>query len=374
MRLSASLVWVLFLGCLLGCAKLPTKPPPAREPVTLAASDARVALMGRAARLASGQLRIGYPGVTLRVAFDGPALALDVESSSDNSRLGVALDGASERMVRLQRGRQRIKLAEGLAPGAHSVAIVHRTETWQGLITIEGLALDRGGAFLPAPSPHPRRLLLVGDSVTCGEAIARTPDCKKDPDWWDPSASYGMLLARALEAEVHLVCYGGRGLIRDWQGNRDVLNAPQFFELAVPDPAEPAPWNHADYSPDLIVVSLGTNDFNLALGALPTAEEYVPAYVAFVRTLRARHPAAKIVLTEGAIVSDAADPARPQRTVLRGYLKSTVEQLHDAGVSHFESSHHPGDACDPHPTREQHASMAAELEPEARRLLGWAPR
>lgn len=342
--------------------------------MTIAATDARVALMGRAARLESGGLRIGYPGVTLRAAFEGPALALDVEANSDNSRLGVALDGASERMIRLQRGRQRIQLAEGLAPGAHSVAIVHRTETWQGLIAVQGFALEKGGAFLPAPSPRPRRLLVIGDSVTCGEAIARTLDCKKNPDWWDPSASYGMLLARALDAEVHLVCYGGRGLIRDWQGNRDVLNAPQFFELAIPDPAEPVPWNHAAYSPELIVVSLGTNDFNLALGALPAAEEYVPAYVTFVRTLRARHPAAKIVLTEGAIVNDQADPARPQRSVLGGYLRDTIERLHDPAVSRFESSHHPGDACDPHPTREQHAQMAAELEPEARRLLGLAPR
>jgi lysophospholipase L1-like esterase len=362
MRLASNLAFALLLAC-------STPPPRAKEPVRISPSDARVTLVGRAARLEPGKLRIGYPGVTLRVAFDAPELALEVEASSDSSRLGVVLDGGDERMVRLKRGTQRLLLAEGLAPGVHSVALVHRTETWQGVITIQGLVVERG-QFLPAPAARPRRLLVIGDSVTCGEAIDRKPDCNKNPDWWDPSASYGMLLGRALDAEVHLVCYGGRGLIRDWQGHRDVLNAPQFFELSVPDAAEPLAWNHADYTPDLIVVSLGTNDFNLALGALPSAAEYVPAYVSFVRTLRARHPMAKIVLTEGAMVSDDADPTRPQRSVLRSYLRETVERVHDGAVSHFEASHQPGDACDPHPTREQHQRMAAELGIEARRLLG----
>jgi hypothetical protein len=42
-----------------------------------------------------------------------------------------------------------------------------------------------------------------------------------------------MRLARALDAQVHLVSYGGRGLLRDWQGKTDVLNAPQFFQLTI---------------------------------------------------------------------------------------------------------------------------------------------
>ena len=112
-----------------------------------------------------------------------------------------------------------------------------------------------------------------------------------------------MLLARALSAQAQLVCYGGRGLIRDWRGRRDVPNGPQIFDLAVADDRPRAVWDHASYLPDVVVVSLGTNDFNLALGPFPEREEFVTAYVAFVRAIRARYPAAAIILTEGARVA-----------------------------------------------------------------------
>jgi len=159
--------------------------------------------------------------------------------------------------------------------------------------------------------------------------------------------------------------------VRDWQGKADVLNAPQFFGLALPDPATAPAWDHAGYVPDAVVVSLGTNDFNLALGALPEREVWVSAYVRFVRDIRARHPNAPVFLTEGAIVNDATDPARPARTTLRAYIAETVRRLGDPRVQAVESQHYPGDACDAHPTRAQHESMARDLAPVLRRALGW---
>src|SRR5690606_40119588 len=57
--------------------------------------------------------------------------------------------------------------------------------------------------------------------ISCGEAIERTAECKKDTSWWNPRRSYGMLAAQALDAQVHLVCFGGRGLIRSWNGKTD---------------------------------------------------------------------------------------------------------------------------------------------------------
>ena len=39
------------------------------------ATDARVAIMGRVDRTSPDHVRVGYPGVTLRVRFEGPGLA-----------------------------------------------------------------------------------------------------------------------------------------------------------------------------------------------------------------------------------------------------------------------------------------------------------
>jgi lysophospholipase L1-like esterase len=160
-------------------------------------------------------------------------------------------------------------------------------------------------------------------------------------------------------------------VIRDWQGRHDVLNAPQFFDLAVPDGDDPPRWDHTAYSPDAVVVSLGTNDFSLGIGPLPERETFVEAYVDLIRAVRKHHPHAHVFLTEGAIVNDQADPARPQQTVLREYLAEAARRLDDSRLHLVEARHYPGDAQDGHPTREQHAAMADDLTPVLRATLGW---
>ena len=251
---------------------------------------------------------------------------------------------------------------------------MRRTETWQGVTTLLGLRLAAGKELLPATPWPSRKLLFIGDSVTAGEGTDRPADCVKDPPRFSNARlSYGMRLARTLDAQCHLVAFGGRGLIRDWQGRREVLTAPEFFDLAIPEEAgaTPPPFDHASYVPDAVFVSLGTNDFNLAIGPLPEREEFVSAYVRFVRVLRSRYPLAHVFLTEGAIVDDASDPTRKPRTTLRSYIEETIARLADPRVHDVEGVHYPGDACDAHPTGEQHRLMARDLEPILRRALGW---
>ncbi len=334
-------------------------------------SDPQVAVMGRVERPEAGRLRFGYPGVTLRVRFEGESLGLRALAETPNTHLDVIVDGGPPRVVHLPRGESDTVLAEGLGPGPHVVDVVHRTETWMSVLDVRGFLLPSGGRLLDPPPWPKRRLLFVGDSVTCGERIDRRPGETEPFASSNGSLSYGMRLARALDAQCQLVCYGGRGLIRDWRGRVDVLTGPQLFDLAVADESGGPAWDHASWVPDAVLVSLGTNDFNLALGPLPEREAFVSAYVGFVRTIRSRYPDAQVFLTEGAIVNDQADPARPAKTVLREYLAETARRLEDSRVHVVASQHYPGDAENAHPTREQHAAMARDLEPAIRQAMGW---
>ena len=334
-------------------------------------SDPHVAVMGRVDRPDPGRVRFGYPGVTVRLRFEGPSLAMRVSAETANSHVAAFVDGGTPRVIRLRRGESDVVLAEGLGVGSHSVDVVHRTETWMGIVTLRGFLLAPGGRLFE-PEPWPRRkMLFVGDSVTCGERIDREPGETEPFASSNGYLSYGMRLARALDAQCHLVCYGGRGLVRDWRGRTDVLTGPQLFERAVADELGGPSWDHTAYTPDVVFVSLGTNDFNLATGPLPEREGFVSAYVRFVRVIRSRHPDAQVFLTEGAIVNDEADAKRPQKTVLREYLAETARRLGDDRVHVVPSQHYPGDATNAHPTAEQHAAMARDLEPAIRRVTGW---
>ena len=118
-------------------------------------------------------------------------------------------------------------------------------------------------------------------------------------------------------------------------------------------------------------VSLGTNDFNLGIGDFPAREDFIGAYVAFARRIRACHPRAAILVTEGAIVNDPEDPARPQKTILRAYIAETALRLADPRISAVPSNHYPGNPFDAHPTGEQHAAIARDFEPVIRAAAGW---
>jgi lysophospholipase L1-like esterase len=335
------------------------------------ASDPRLGWMGRVDTTEAARPRFGYPGVTLRLAFEGPSIGVRVAASTPNVHVSVLVDGAPSRVVRLPQGESDLGLAGGLVPGPHIVELVHRTETWQGTLAVLGVRLPPGGQLVVPPPFPKRKLLFIGDSVTCGSGTERASACAKDGiASWNGAASYGMRLGEILDAQAHLVCYGGRGLVRDWRGRRDVLTAPELFDLAVPDEPKGPAWEHARYVPDAVVVSLGTNDFNLALGPFPEREEYVGAYVAFLKAIRARYPAALVLVTEGAIVNDGND-GRKQKTTLAGYVADAVRQVAEPRVRAVPARHYPGDACDAHPTAEQQAAMARDFEPVLREALGW---
>lgn len=327
---------------------------------SITAADPHVARTGRSQVQPDGAVYFAYPGVGFAVAFDGTRVAMAVDASSDNSYVDVMVDGGAARKVHLAKGTQMLVLAEGLAAGPHRVEVVNRSEAWLGKATVQ--RFDTDGAWLPTPALPQRKLLVMGDSVTCGEAIDRVPGAKKEASWWDARATYGMLLARDLHAEVQLVCAGGRGLVRTWDNHTDQLNLPDYYQLAIADQQQPVKWDQRQYHPDLIISAIGTNDFNVGI---PEREHYVGTYVRLVRTLLADHPQAKIVLTEGAMLKNE------RKTALVEYLAETVRRVGDPRVQAVPSTTYPGDPQDAHPTREQHAAMARDLAPQMRKVMGW---
>ncbi len=363
-----------------GVAPADTSGVPLPE-VRFAAADPRVGVMGRVATHAAERLEFGYPGVTIRVCFRGARLWVTGSSNQGRSRLATVYRGTQVKELILPPADAELLVWEaphGGVIGDHCIDLVHLTETWIGVATLNSFRVE--GEVLPATAFPQRKLLFIGDSVTCGEAVRRKPECSKDESWWDAYNSYGALTARALDAQFQLVCHGGRGLVRDWQGKKDVQNAPEFFPLVIPDERN-ASYQLANYVPDGILVSLGTNDFNRALGAFPERGEFVAKYATFVRQLTQAFPAARIWLTEGAIVydetvggahqvSDKAVSAK-QKTTLRSYLQEVAAQVGESHVRYLPAHHYPGDSCDPHPTGPEHLSMARDVADAIRIELGW---
>lgn len=341
-----------------GCTPVTPQEPTV---ISMQATQAPLSIMGRTHSTGDYAYEFGFPGVSFRTEVIGKTLTAELQSSGGNSWIDVIVDDNHITQVKLEQQLQMIELFNFADSGRHSVEIIHRSENWHGSVTLKKLILTEG-KFLPAPALPQRKLLVMGDSVTCGEAIDRVKGEEKNTRWWNARESYGMLTAKALNAQVQLVCWGGRGLVRSWNGKTDDKNLAEFYEFTVGDHNPALKWDHRSYQPDLILIAIGTNDFS---PGIPTREDYVTAYVQLINKLLHNHPQAHIALTDGAILNGE------KKAALIDYLRETISRVNNTRVHQLISNHYPGDSQDAHPTKDQHTAMAKDLTPQLKALMHW---
>ncbi|HVU25408.1 MAG TPA: SGNH/GDSL hydrolase family protein [Opitutus sp.] len=334
---------------------------------SIPANDPRIVYEGRTLVDASGGVQMGFPGVTVHLRFRGMGIALRAEAVKAGADFDVSVDGAAPVLLQLNEGEGTYPLVDGTADADHVLAITRRTESWQGVCTLRSFELAPGGALLAPPELPARKLMFIGDSVTCGEYTAWQPgdSVENRPSYTNARLTYGMELARRLGAQCSLVSYGGRGVIRDWQGIRKTNNAPEFYELALPD--DPAHrWDHARDVPDAIGIQLGTNDFS---SGVPDETDFVTAYVEFLRKIRRDAPQAWIVIMDSPILND--DEHGPKHSMLHAWLEKIARTVRDDRIVVAAIKRVPGVPGNGHPSGAEHQAMADELEPVFRRVLGW---
>lgn len=347
----------------------------AADPVSpsVPARDPRVAIMGRVAFGDDGSAQLGYPGSVIRFVYRGAAPAVRFGASSEDCYFNLAINGWAPVVIRLNKGDNRFVLPSGEAPeSGYVVEFTRRTESWQGVATFRGVDVPPGGGLL-APPPWPgRRMLFLGDSMTCGQYIDRMPpENDATARTSDAARAFGMLLGRQLGAQVHLVSYGGRGIMRDWEGKTDTGTAIQYLERALPDDAN-SRWDHASYQPDVVVICLGQNDLNTGL---PNEGAFLKAYSDLLQRIREVYPKTGIVLAESAMQGDepgSEDAAR--RAFLRAIIESLIVRRRAMGDSHVVFApvpKMPGTAFDSHPVAFQHEQIAQALLGPIRQVTGW---
>jgi lysophospholipase L1-like esterase len=332
-------------------------------------NDPHLRVIGRADDRDPAHPRLAYPASGLEFRFKGNGATLQLTADTPNSALTIVIDYKAPALEILKPGATTVTLAANLDDFAHTVQIYKRTETWQGILTLDGLSLAAGATLLDLPPLPQRKLMFVGDSVTCGVGIDNNAQCTHDPQLPDINAyeSYGMLLGRRLDAETHLVCYGGRGLIRDYRGFSladGVVNIPDFLTLAIASdkPEGRVPWDASHFQPDAIVMSIGTNDMNLEKTKPLDEAAWVAAYVTFLHKVRTLYPRSLVFVTEGSIVTDP---------LLARMVERAAAQSLDSRVIYAPSQHYPGNGCNGHPTGIQQRHMADDFEPILRRTLNW---
>lgn len=347
------------------------------EPRHVPATDPAVAIMGRGAA-ADGAVQMGFPGVTVRFSYRGPAPALRMVGLSADCYFDVSIDGGEPVAMRLKEGENEVALPfpEG-GPAGSVVEIVRRTESRMGEAVFLGLALPEGSELLTPPAWPSRRLLFIGDSSACGAFNERFPPQEElTPRASNAARSYAMLLAERYDAQAHLVAYSGQGIARDEEGKAegaDVRLAPESFELATPALRD-VYWDHSTYVPEVIVINLGA-DFH---AGLLDPVDYVEQYQAFVMRVRVLYPLSYIVLAESSYFSEqSGEEGYQAREQLRVTLEAVVARGREAGDERIvmtPARYYPGTPGHPQLTAHQHRLLADEIGSVIERITGWRRR
>lgn len=299
-----------------------------------------------------GGLRYQWPGISFETAFRGDAI--DFSFGPGDVIAHVLLDGQRLQTLVKPVGHYRV---DGVGDGDHRLRIDIATESQAGPNRFDGFRLPVGATSQALP-PVARRIEFIGDSHTVGYGNVSTSRECTDAEIWattDNTRAYGPQVARHFGADYRVNAISGRGIVRNYDGGAgDTL--PKAYRYALFDRSVDA--DDADWQPQVIVIALGTNDFSTALKAgerwatrEALGDDYRQTYVAFVQSLRARHPKATFVLW----ATDGYDGE------IRAQVRDVVERLHRAGderVSFVGVDSLEMGGCDWHPSLVDHARIA----------------
>lgn len=315
------------------------------------ASDSRIVWSGRTVADSAGAVRFNFPGVTARVRFEGPSLAM--ATSPGSGYFVVEVDSMAPRKVFYGPSDSLLTLVDSLGHGVHDARIVYAVEGYEFRPEVRGFS---AGSLQQAPAPRGPKIEFVGNSITCGYGTEATDG--STPFSYateNHTLTYAYLTARALDADVCVVARSGIGVYRNYNGplTGDTIGTmPLEYERTMIYEPEPR-WDFTRFNPDIVCINLGTNDLSTANYDGRLFEE---AFGRFVDTVRGHYPDARIVLLTG--------------SMLRGEELRVASEALDRvagtrpGVTRFDMTPQDGSlgyGADYHPSARQARQMAGEL-------------
>lgn len=309
----------------------------------------------------------GWTGSTIRCKFVGTQATAKLITKSQKITLQIVIDGKPTDVVYVTPNQTDYVVAKDLPAGEHTLELFQRTEGYFGTARFDGFELSDGAKLLPVPMAK-RKLMVLGDSITCAYGSEESDRSKGNTaENENGYMSYAAITARKLDADIMMICWSGRGMYRN-RGLKDVAEqntVPVLFDRILPNAEEPK-WDMASYTPDVVIINLGTNDLyrgsNKEKSEL-TKEEYFSAYRKIIARLRGAYPKVEIFACIGPMALKPISEWLPD-------LDSEFEYVHAVAFPGY------GDVQEDigghwHPANSKHQKMADQLAEEISKVLKW---
>jgi lysophospholipase L1-like esterase len=335
---------------------------PLHADTTILPDDPRIQYSGRIDFSDPRAPRFDWPGVSIQVNLKGDSLGFLLQDNQN--RFDVWVDGKPQTVL-IASPHQSLYRVDSLGPGEHRLQLTKRTESSLGPAVFQGLSLPTGVELLEPPTRATRRIEVIGDSWVCGYGNeAASVHCDDQSVYENANRGFGLVAARELKAEAHLVAYSGRGVVRNFADPQRSSAEPfpaLYDRLLCAEPQ--SLWDFQSWVPDAVVIHLGTNDFSTT----PTPDPIVfeQGCLALLTHLRALYPDASLfwfcatgwpnyyLWVEAAVKTknDSGD----KKVYCVGYPPVPQDQM----------------GCDYHPNVKVHQKLATRLAQTLRQKLGW---
>jgi lysophospholipase L1-like esterase len=306
--------------------------------------------------------RFAWSASSIAARFSGRALHVHLKDTGYDE-LQVFLDGAVAGVIATNPTREDYEVASGLTDGLHEVVLSKRTEARLGEMQL--LGFEPEAVLAPPPASLSRRIELIGDSITAGygnegPGVSCTGGMVALEN---ETLSYGAVAARLLSAEHVTIAWSGK----------TTEEMAELYGRTLPSRTA-SQWDFTRWTPDAVVINLGTNDFN---HGDPGQSTFIRPYLLLVQRVRSLYPRAQIICALGPMLTDRYPEGAHALTRARAYITHVVADLRAQGDTKVTFLEFPtqdfvnGVGCDYHPSVKTHKLMGEQLSTRLREKLGW---
>ena len=268
------------------------------EDIQLSTANSR--LLGQAL-YEGNQACLEWTNTGVELCFRGTGIQVkigpSIPTAGMNPAIAVIIDDGEPIRMDLDE-YQYHTLAENLPYGEHTLWVVKITEitaspTLLSSVRLQAPAGCTNAELLTPPAAPERRMLFIGDSITCGYGnLGKPSQAAFLTAEEDGLQTYAAFTAAAFGADAHYVCYSGKGVVKNVSGD-SASCLPSLINMA--SLTTYLEWDSSAWQPDIVVVNAGTND--AAAGV--DKEAFSGGVTAFLDKLRRQYPDAVLLWCYG---------------------------------------------------------------------------
>ncbi|HOO83615.1 MAG TPA: GDSL-type esterase/lipase family protein [Prolixibacteraceae bacterium] len=341
------------------------------QPIQFASSDQNIVYAGRVEQLENEVVLIGSAS-SATAWFEGDTCIVFLRNYNNNglhNYYSIELDGEDLGRFRIEgEEMQAIKVNVTFKKDVHKISVYKSTEASNGYINFGGIYCYK---LLEPIDEYAYTIEFIGNSITCGMGNDTLNIPCGDDQWYDQHNAYwayGPTVSRALKVNFLLSSVSGIGIYRNWNDVGPTM--PEVYENLYLDLNSNKKRDFSKYSPNIVSIALGTNDFSDGDGVnerLPFNEEqFTQSYISFVESILSHYPQTQITLLSSPMVS-----GEKNQTFLSclNKVKTHFESIAAKPIVIFEFENIKPHGCDYHPDINDHMMMAEQLYPFYSNLL-----